>query len=338
MAAISQSDIEAAHANALSFLRINQVNGSAAGSGSKNRSALNISGWFPYRPGAQASLEATAWAALALRGEPLPAKSAALFIVKSQNKDGGDSTVPGAGRSDWNSGPAMLSLRLLSHAQPELAEHADVRKSIKIGFAHLLDSRTEFYNAAARLVLLLGRGPSALAYARGWPWHPGCFHWIEPTAYSLMALKFPQVPDIELYVRVINFANEFITDNVCKDGGWNHGNARTLGSELPSYRLTTAEALLALQDLQDTPTVQGAVRYLHSLSNQDSSSLSVAFSALALSAYSQSCDQEISFLLKRQAKDGSFSSAIVQTAIAALALEAKLNPERHVLKKSGSKA
>jgi len=330
LAALTQGEITTARAKALSFLSGNQA-GPAQDAGA-------ASGWFPYKPGGQASLEATAWAALALREQKDRAKSAAFFIVGSQNKDGGDSTEPGAGRSDWNSGPAMLSLRLLSAQNDELANHPDVKRSIKKGLVHLLDSRTEFYGAVGRLILLLYKGPGALAYARGWPWHPGCFHWIEPTAYCLMALKFPQVPDVELYDRVIVFANEFITKNVCVDGGWNHGNARTLGSDLPSYRLTTAEALLALQDLRETATVQGAVRYLHGLAGEDSSSLSLAYSALALSAYDVSVDKELSYLLKRQAPDGSFNNAIVQTAVAALALEAKLKPERHILRKSGSKS
>ncbi len=327
MVAPSQSEITTARAKALSFLSNHQKAGPAGAPARDHKH-----GWFPYKAGGQPSLEATAWAALALRHDAAVAKSAALFIVGSQNKDGGDSTEPGAGRSDWNSGPAMLALRLLSEQHAQLAEQPDVKKSIKNGLVHLLDSRTEFYGAVGRLVLMLGRGPSALAYARGWPWYPGCFHWIEPTSYCLMALKFPRVPDSELFDRVIGFANQFIIENACKDGGWNHGNARTLGSDLPSYRLTTAEALLALQDLKSSEKVQAALKYLQSQSALDSSSLSVAYSALSLSAYGLPVDQELHFLLKRQAPDGSFNAALIPTAIAALAFEAAAEPANHVLK------
>jgi len=321
--AFSQSEIKAARCQALSFLRNNQASSINQDSGS---------GWFPYAAGGQASMEATAWGAIALRGELAVATAAASFIVRSQNKDGGDSTMAGAGRSDWNSGPAMLCLRLLSREHASLADQVNVKKSIAKGFAHLLDSRTEFFQPIGRLLLLMSQGAGALAYSRGWPWYPGCYHWIEPTSYSLLALKCPQVPDNELYKRIIFFANKFVTENSCQGGGWNHGNALTLGAYLPAYRLTTAEALLALQDLKETETVQSGIKYLQSLSADDTSSLSLAFSALALSAYDVGADQELTYLLKRQGKDGSFNSAIIPTAVAALALEAAQNPAKHVLR------
>lgn len=311
-----QQALEAARRHALDYLR-----------------SQAQSGWFSYKAHGQPSIEATAWAALALRQESAVAEAAARFLVSAQNKDGGWSTEPGAGRSDWNSGPAMLCLRVLANEHKKIGDDASVKRVIKSGLSHLLDSRTEFFKPVARLLMIAVRGPNALAYARGWPWYPDCFHWLEPTAYGLLALKFPTRPEHELYEHVTAFANQFLLEHSCKGGGWNHGNDESLGSFLPPYRLTTAEGLLALQDCRSHKAVQDGLKYLQSQANQNSSSLALATSILALHAYNQRTDQETAFLLTRQAQDGSFNNATVATAIAALAFEAELTPERHVLKK-----
>jgi hypothetical protein len=135
---------------------------------------------------------------------------------------------------------------------------------------------------------------------------------------------------------MIKLAEQFITDHACKGGGWNHGNDLTLGSYLRPYRLTTAEALLALQDLPREAKIDQALTYLKGLSAQDSSSLSLALSILALTAYDEPCDQELSFLLSRQAQDGSFGPTTLTTAMAALALEAAQGTK--VLKMSQARA
>lgn len=318
---IAHARIEA-HRKALDFLRRHQ----------------EPAGWFPYKEAGQPSMEATAWSALALRQDVSVAKAAALFLAKNQNQDGGWSTEPGAGRSDWNSGPTMLCLRLLSAEHEEIAKDSSVKKAIKLGLARLLDSRVEFYQPIARLLLLMSQGPKSLAYGRGWPWDPDCFHWVEPTAYNLLALKFPNLPQDELYRRIVSFANQFLLEHSCQEGGWNHGNNITLEQYLPPYRLTTAEALLALQDQQEHTAVKNSLKYLKSLSQQDTSSVSLAVSALALVAYKQSAQQEIKFLLSRQRGDGSFTTAITTTALAALALQADEDSNMHVLSKfKGSK-
>jgi squalene cyclase len=77
--------------------------------------------------------------------------------------------------------------------------------------------------------------------------------------------------------------------------------------------------------------VQSALKYLKSLSDQDTSSLSLAVSALALIAYQQPAHEEIKYLINRQKPDGSFATSIVATALAALALQADKDSSMHVL-------
>lgn len=280
-------------------------------------------GWFAYKPGGDASMEATAWASLALRDNAEVRQKAFAFLQQNQNQDGGWSTKPEAGRSDWCSAPALLAMRVLRADENSRKEN----RSINSGLDYLLDSRYT-HKPATRLVMLVSKGSSSLDKDRGWPWDPDCFHWIEPTAYALLALKLPQLPqgkDSAEVQHAVMKGNNFILDHACKGGGWNHGNDITLGAYLPAYRLTTAEALLALQDLRDDAKVKDGLDYLISWQDKDTSCLSLAMTILALTAYSQQAAKEVNFLLARQTKEsGNFTQNTVTTALSALALEASL--------------
>jgi hypothetical protein len=302
----SQPALEEARAKALSFLLEAKKEGEA---------------WFPYKAKGACSLEATAWSLIALRQNEKVSLQGLEYLAAAQNgDDGGWSTEPGAGHSDWTTGPVILSLRLLSALYSQsltpMAKHALTK-----GMSHLLDSRVEFFGPTARLLILLYRGPQALFYGRGWPWDPKCFHWVEPTSYCLLALKLPGGPEKEAQQEVVKFADKFVLEHSCLGGGWNHGNNESLGAFQPPFRLTTAEALLALQDNPRETIIEQGLSYLKGQSQYDSSSLSLAVSILALSAYDEPFADELAYLLNRQAEDGSFGPNTLTTALAALALE-----------------
>ncbi len=289
--------------------------------------------WCPYQPSGGPSIEATCWALIALSHEVaidevrLINNGVGNFLVSRQNKDGGWSTSAGAGKSDWNTAPALLSLRALESPSKfqkleEPTRHA-VKRSVQKGLEYLLDSRSEFWSPVARLLMLVAKGTKSLDYARGWPWDPHCFHWVEPTSYSLLALKMPEQPSQGLYKHVIEHANQFILEHVCKGGGWNHGNDITLGAYLPPYRLTTAEALVALQDVdKNHKAIQSSLNYLAAQESSDSSAISLAWSIIARHAYNQDPQKELAFLIDRQNKDGSFgvNSNMHVTAVSLIAL------------------
>ena len=88
------------------------------------------------------------------------------------------------------------------------------------------------------------------------------------------------MPEIK---KVIQKGNKFILDHACRGGGWNHGNDITLGAYLPAYRLTTAEALLALQDLPDENKVKAGLAYLKTWSDKNTS----AMCCMALIAFAE---------------------------------------------------
>lgn len=299
-------------------------------------------GFFPYKASGDPSTEATAWAAIALckNAEPaLPALTDALrALANSQGTKGGWATRQDTGRPDWTSGPATLALRVaMPRLKPALASEQRLEMSSRRGLDYLLESRTDFYGPTARLLLFLTKGRAGLDYSRGWPWDPECFHWIEPTAYCLMAAKIPNQPKKGALGEMIELAERFILDHHCIDGGWNHGNNITLGAYLPSYRLTTAEALLALQNRRDDKKVDQAVHYLSKQSQSDSSAHALAMSILALAAYQKShatnFDRELKQLMARQKDDGSFGhdSSVLVTALALLALETALDTDDQLL-------
>ncbi|MDX2106272.1 MAG: hypothetical protein SFY67_07710 [Candidatus Melainabacteria bacterium] len=259
-------------------------------------------GYWPYKPNGQSSTEATAWCGIALRKNKDIAQGIALFIADTQLKDGGWSTSSNTGSSDWATGPALLCFRTLLKEYPEFLEEKKLADCLHNALHNIAESRVSFYPVVAKLMRFMIEGPSGLQYARGWPWDPGCFHWVEPTAYCLMSLKVPGMPEQDLYKEVTKYADKFLLEHACKDGGWNHGNHLSLGTYLPPYRLTTAEALLALQDNRQNAAIERGLAYLQSQTDSDSSSLSLAWSVLALNAFDKPIAKETSFLLARQAK------------------------------------
>jgi hypothetical protein len=82
---------------------------------------------------------------------------------------------------------------------------------------------------------------------KAWPWRPGNASWIEPTAHALVALKKASgAKPASLLRKRIEMGEKMILERRCSDGGWNYGNRKVMGAELPSYPETTALALLGL--------------------------------------------------------------------------------------------
>ncbi len=74
-----------------------------------------MDGWYPYSiaRGKTPSMEASSWVLIAmLQSNPELAKKIMSFLLANQNEDGGWSTGPGIGESDWTSGVVVLALRL----------------------------------------------------------------------------------------------------------------------------------------------------------------------------------------------------------------------------------
>jgi hypothetical protein len=127
---------------------------------------------------------------------------------------------------------------------------------------------------------------------RGWNWNSGTATWIEPTTYALIFLKkFYSMErgtsDSRAHhlKEITREADDLIYARACKDGGWNYGNSRVLGEELRPYPLTTALALIALQDSPDRTENRKAREYLKKSIDEEKSALALSFAALSLQIY-----------------------------------------------------
>jgi hypothetical protein len=202
--------------------------------GSQNRDG----GWG-YRGGTSWT-EPSVYALLALQAAgrtDAPHRAGMAWIAGRQRPDGGWARNSTADRSTW-----VTALALLVCADPAPANRA---------VAWLLDQSGRESGVFQRMrEWMLGvRQDTDNAYD-GWPWYPGAAAWVTPTALTILALQKART----LAARSgldgrIEAGRKFLLAHRCDDGGWNHGNARSLGQGAASYPETTGLALLALHGL-----------------------------------------------------------------------------------------
>jgi len=128
---------------------------------------------------------------------------------------------------------------------------------------------------------------------RGWKWTPETANWVEPTSYAVLFLKkflqssasssSPQASSRDINP-VIAEAESLLYQRMCKEGGWNYGNARVLGEELRPYPLTTAITLIALQDLSG-PDCKKSLGYLQREVPHERSALALCMAVLCFNLY-----------------------------------------------------
>lgn len=209
----------------------------------------NADGGWPYFPGKQSWLEPTAYAALALNGEPAAARAWSL-IESWQMPDGAFRPTADVPIPNWT---ASLCVTLA------IARN-DLGGTFERAVAWLLGSygveSSWFNRTSARLGFLNAYRDLSLT---GWPWKPNTSSWVEPTAHALIALTqasskissaAPRISLDQLRARV-RTGEAQLMDIRCNDGGWNYGNREVLGVELPAYPETTGIALAALQHHAD---------------------------------------------------------------------------------------
>jgi hypothetical protein len=216
------SDVLAAR---LDFLRTNQ----------------NADGGWGFFPGKQSWLEPTAYALIALHGDRA---SGANFergwkLLRSwQLPDGSWQPCAAVREPHWTTALAV-TLHCLASARDQqfqrgvdwLLNTSGIENGLRFRFAHMLRPS------------VVELDPSLKA----WPWRPGNSSWIEPTAHTLVALKKASKARSDSLLRErIGMGEKMILERRCSDGGWNYGNRKVMGTELPSYPETTALALLGL--------------------------------------------------------------------------------------------
>lgn len=207
--------------------------------------AQNADGGWGYFPGKQSMLEPTVYSLLALAAEE--SRSAAFargwrLLESWQLADGswrGGSVV---NQSHWATSLG-ISLRCAGGVFDER-------------FARAVDWLVTLTGSESQPLARLARWirPSVVEFDpafTGWPWQPGTAAWVEPTVHAVMALRqaLKHSRDARIAKAIagrIAMGQHMLLDRRCRDGGWNYGNRRVLGADLPSYPETTALALMAL--------------------------------------------------------------------------------------------
>ena len=206
------------------------------------RNTQNSDGGWGYFAGKSSWLEPTAYAALALAGEPA-ADRAWKLLSSWQLPDG--SWKPGAEVQVSSWGTSLCATIAMTRNEWE--------QPLENGVKWLVESsgvESNWLNvAAARLRLVKQERDISL---KCWPWKPGNSGWVEPTVHALVALKqaSAKISSGELRSRV-EMGEAQLMNVRSRDGGWNYGSPAALGVDLPSYPETTALALVALQGRED---------------------------------------------------------------------------------------
>jgi len=160
----------------------------------------------------------------------------------------------------------------------------------------------------------------------GWPWYPDTFSWVEPTSYSLLALKSRRDNLRGRRARVrIDEAERMILDRECLGGGWNYGNSRVLDEELWPYPDTTALALIALQDFPRPESLERSLTALEAMVEDRASVLSLALAVLALQLHGRDVSAARTRLAER-VEDERLPTDTRSLALAALALDDSAMP------------
>lgn len=263
------------------------------------RRAQNPDGGWGYFPGKGSWLEPTAYAAVALYGEP--AADHAWALLKSwQASDGSWRPSPRVNVASWGTSLCVT----IAIARQEWGP------SLQKGVEWLLGSsgvESRMVNRiAARIGLLKSERDIGL---KAWPWKPETSGWVEPTVHALVALKqaAAKISSSELRERV-RMGEEQLINVRTRDGGWNYGSPAALGVDLPSYPETTALALVGLQGQSDLESAfDVAARQLQ----QTPSPLARAWLTIALRLHGA----------KPPEPDGELTGDHMITAVEALAAE-----------------
>lgn len=183
------------------------------------------SGAFADHDGGGASAEATAWTAIAGRGDAL-GDGAAAALVALQAASGALSTSPLHPGTDWPTSLAILAWR-------DDRRHAAAReRAVDYLLAHAGDTFPSRPDGPIRV-------DSSIP---GWAYVERTFSWVEPTAFALLALRSAgrgEHPRARDGIRLL-------LDRQMTSGGWNYGNPAAFGQELLPTPEATGVALAAL--------------------------------------------------------------------------------------------
>lgn len=225
------------------------------------RDIQNADGGWGYFPGKRSRLEPTVYAALALKATEAATRTRTLLhswaLPQGGWCDGAD--IPGP---SWASSLALTLYSINGWHDPEL--HRSILQLVRTVGAEG-SFLMQWFSRRNRETNDLDHS------VQGWPWRTGNTSWVEPTAHAIISLRNVtaflgprKTPNYLGLQRRIDVGERMLLERRAADGGWNCGNRRVYGIELPSYPETTAIALIALKGnpkLDLAASLQVASRY-----------------------------------------------------------------------------
>jgi hypothetical protein len=273
--------------------------------------AARPAGWGYYR-GKASRIEPTCWALLALIGSP---------------QDTGAEQTPLRQRHVAFLSAIQRSSGLLVETDDALANLSAngvalaVLPSIDTPEARPLTARLRSGLVGVKGVRLPQSGGRQDDQLQGWPWVRDTFSWVEPTAWCLLGLKrAAEAHDPAAAARVAE-AEKLLLNRVCTAGGWNYGNANTLGQDLRPYVPTTAIALLAMQDRGGERDVNRSAQWLFDNRLSEPSTIALSLASLSLKIFGFAAD-DVDRVLMDAVERSESSGHVLAVAMAAYALSA----------------
>ena len=274
-------------------------------------------GWSSFK-GKRSNTESTSFALLALNslaGDPFDRqKTTGLkWLLQHQKEDGSWSFNDTTKQSSWTTPIAALALMSFQDQRQHALRAAKwilTQEGRKPGWIASLLVRLSLVQKVTELD----------PYLSGWSWNPGAFSWVEPTSYSLMALKKLKrsLGGTNCDER-IRQGEMLIYDRMCENGGWNYGNSKVLGEALWPYPDVTAVALIALQDRPKSEANERSLGALDAMMREAASGMALSWGILCLTLYNQDIREWKKILLKNFEKTR-FLGETKALALALLAL------------------
>jgi len=228
---------------------------------------------WSYLPAGPGATEPTAWGCLALAeaNEWVSAQALADELATFQNANGSVGVVAGQSTPAWTTSLAVLAwLRCLQHTPG----NDSLQQCVDRAIGWTLQEQGRVAPPSSQV----GHDPSLV----GWSWAADTHSWLEPTAMFVLALKAAGYHDHSRTREAVRL----IVDRLLPEGGCNYGNTFVLGQlTLPQVQ-PTGIAMLALADeATHDPRVEKSLRYLESNIGPETTTSSLCFGLMALSAF-----------------------------------------------------
>ncbi len=225
-----------------------------------------VEGGIPYYKGGGPAVEAGLLALLALSSsEPAGGTARALLARVSalQGPDGSVGLDPGRpGQGLWLTAPAAVVFH-------------------RFGLKDARDKALGFLLALRSVTVANDPNVRQDNTIVGWPWVPGTFGWVEPTAWAVIALN---VAGRAGHPRGVE-GRRFLLDRQIPSGGWNYGNPAVNDRELLPFWDTTGLALLAFGRQPEAARVGPSLDFLERNQDRIQSVCGLAWAALGLEAH-----------------------------------------------------